>query len=182
MGLLQAIFDRLSGKTNVEPTIAIAIADDGTGDPIDAGKPTPLRADPTTGALLVSAPTTGAGTLVTIRPSTASSSSVYESGRVLKASAGTFRRLRVEVSAALASNTYYLQLLTASASVPADGAVTFLRSPVAIAHTNGTASHAEIDEGDAGIEFTVGCTACISSTQLTKTAVASAAFFDGSVV
>lgn len=127
-----------------------------------------------------------AGTLPTAvtnpSPSTPSSSSAYESGRVLKASAGTFRSVSVQMSPALASGTYYAQLLTASATVPVDGAVTFLRAPRAIVHTIGSAETENFYEGDSGITFTVGCTVCVSSTQFTKTAVASAALFDGSVL
>lgn len=115
-------------------------------------------------------------------PSTPSSSSAYESGRVLKASAGTFRSVSVQMSPALASGTYYAQLLTASATVPVDGAVTFLRAPRAIVHTIGAAETENFYEGDSGITFTVGCTVCVSSTQFTKTAVALAAIFDGSVL
>lgn len=114
-------------------------------------------------------------------PSTPSSSSAYESGHVLKASAGTFRHLYVQLNDALPSGTYYVQLLTGSASVPANGAVTFLRPPQTIVHTLGQAEGANFYEGDSGIEFTVGCTACVSSTQFTKTGVASAALFAGSV-
>lgn len=61
MGLLQAFLDRYSGKANVEPTVAQAVADDGSADPIDAGKPSPLRADPTTGALIVATASGGSG-------------------------------------------------------------------------------------------------------------------------
>ncbi len=115
-------------------------------------------------------------------PSTPSSSSTYESGRVLKASAGTFRSLYVQLDPALPAGTYYAQLLTASASVPVDGAVTHLRPPQTIVHVLGQAESANFYEGDAGITFTVGCTACVSSTQWTKTAVAAAAIFAGSVL
>jgi hypothetical protein len=41
--------------------VATAVADDGSADPIDAGKPSPLRADPTTGALIVSTASGGSG-------------------------------------------------------------------------------------------------------------------------
>lgn len=61
MSLLQAFLDILSGKKNIEPKVATAVADDGSADPIDAGKPSPLRADPTTGALLVSTASGGSG-------------------------------------------------------------------------------------------------------------------------
>lgn len=61
MSLLQAWLSRIFNKTNLTPTIATAISDDGSGDPIAVGKPSPLRADPTTGALLVSSSGGGGG-------------------------------------------------------------------------------------------------------------------------
>lgn len=114
--------------------------------------------------------------------STPVNSSALEGSRVLKASAGTFRSLYVQLDTALASGTYYVQLLTASATVPANGAVTFLRPPQTVVHVQGNAESANFYEGDSGIEFTVGCTACVSSTQFTKTEVASSALFAGSVL
>lgn len=63
MGLLQAILDRISGKTNVEPNIATAVADDGTGNAIAAGKPSPLRVDTTSGALKVTTAGSAGGTV-----------------------------------------------------------------------------------------------------------------------
>lgn len=114
-------------------------------------------------------------------PSTPASSSAYEAGIVLKASSGTFRSCYIQLDPALATATYYAQLLIA-ASVPPDGAVTFLRPPYAISHTNGSPSEFEFNEGDSGIEFATGCVACVSSTQFTKTEVAAAALFAGSVL
>lgn len=117
-----------------------------------------------------------------LSPSTAVSSSALEGSHVLKAGAGLFRSLYVQLDAALAAGTYYVQLLTASATVPADGAVTHLRPPQTIVHALGQAEGVNFDEGDVGIAFTVGCTACVSSTRFTKTEVASAALFAGSVL
>lgn len=53
MSLLQAFIDRFLGRTNPAPQVVLAVSDDGTADPVDAGKLSPLRADPTTGALIV---------------------------------------------------------------------------------------------------------------------------------
>jgi len=126
---------------------------------------------------------TGGSQIANSSPSTpVSSGNAYEGSRVLKASAGTFRSLFVQLDPALAGGTYYVQLLTASAAVPGDGAVTFLRPPQTIVHTLGQAESANFYEGDGGIAFTVGCTACVSSTQFDKTEVASAALFAGSVL
>ncbi len=119
---------------------------------------------------------------VTVSPSTPASSSALEASHVLKASAGTFRSLYVMLDASAPSATYYVQLMTASATVPANGAVTFLRPPQTIVHTMGAPDGVNFDEGDSGITFTVGCTACISSTQFTKTLSGSYAFFSGSVL
>ncbi len=122
------------------------------------------------------------GQVVTLPPSTAVSSSALEASRVLKSSAGTFRSLTVMLDASAPTGTYYAQLGRASATVPANGAVTLLRPPLTITHLNGAADFATFDEGDAGIEFTVGCWTCISSTQFTKTVAGSYALFSGSVV
>ena len=134
-------------------------------------------------ALALDSTLTGGTQVANPSPSTpASSGGAYEGSRVLKASAGTFRSLFVQLDPALAGGTYYVQLLTASASVPTDGAVTFLRPPQTVVHTLGQAESANFYDGDAGIAFTVGCTACVSSTQFTKTEVASSALFAGSVL
>lgn len=50
MSLLQALLTRFAALVNPTPTIASAVSDDGSGDEIDAGKPSPLRADPLSGA------------------------------------------------------------------------------------------------------------------------------------
>lgn len=131
-------------------------------------------------ALATASPASGGGT--TITPSTPASSSALEASHVLKASAGTFRSLTVMLDASAPDGTYYAQLGTASATVPGNGAVTLLRPPMTINHVNGTADFAVFDEGDAGIAFTVGCWACISTTQFTKTAAGNYALFSGSVL
>lgn len=123
--------------------------------------------------------------LVKFTAATPSSSSAYEKGRVLKSSAGTFLSLFVELDASLATGTYYVQLLANSATLPADGLVgtlTHLRPPQRIDHTTGTASSANFYEGERGIAFSVGLSACVSSTQFAKTEVAGAALFAGSVL
>ena len=54
MSLLQAFIDRFLGRTNPTPQVVLAVSDDGTADPVAAGKLSPFRADPTTGAILTS--------------------------------------------------------------------------------------------------------------------------------
>ncbi len=116
-------------------------------------------------------------------PSTpASSASALEASHVLKASAGTFRSLFAEIDASAPTATYYVQLLTGSATVPDDGAVAFLRPPITVVHVVGTPDYVTFDEGDSGIAFTVGCTACLSSTRFTKTIAGAYGLFAGSVL
>lgn len=124
---------------------------------------------------------TAGGLAVTLVPSTPYNSAALESSCVLKASAGTFRSLLVEIDSSAPTGTYYILLMKGSASVPADGAVTVLRSLEA-AHTNGTTSIWSLDEGDAGILFTTGCTACLSTTRDTKTEAGDYGRFAGSVL
>lgn len=123
------------------------------------------------------------GQVVTLPPSTPYSSAALEASAVLKGSAGTFRSLTVMLDATAPTGTYYAQLGTASATVPVDGVVTLLRPPQTINHINGVADFAVFNEGDAGISFTVGCWACVSTTQFTKTVIGgNYATFAGSVL
>lgn len=117
-------------------------------------------------------------------PSTAvDSGGALAKSLVLKASAGVFRSLYVQLDPTLATGTYYVQLLTGSTTVPADGSVTHLRPPQTIVHTLGAAEGVNFDEGDSGIAFAVGCVAVVSTTQFTKTLVGSdCATFAGSVL
>ncbi len=152
---------------------------------LGSGATSVCRIEAVEGSIEITGSGTGGGggtTTVIVSPSTAASSSALEASHVLKASAGTFRSLYVMLDATAPSATYYVQLLTASATVPVDGAVTFLRPPQTIVHTMGTPDGVNFDEGDSGITFTVGCTACISSTQFTKTISGSYALFSGSVL
>ena len=57
MALLQGFLDMLRGKKNVSPSIATAVSDDGLGNAIAVGELSPLRADPATGALIVTGAT-----------------------------------------------------------------------------------------------------------------------------
>lgn len=114
-------------------------------------------------------------------PSRAINSDAYEGSRVLSATPGTLRSVFIQLDPALPTATYYAHLLIASA-VPADGVVTFLRPPFAVAHVNGNPTQFVFDEGMAGIAFGTGCVICVSSTQFTKTEVPNAALFAGSVL
>jgi hypothetical protein len=55
MSRLTTWIDRILRRTNLESTIATTIADDGSASAVSPGDPTPMRSDPSTGALLTSA-------------------------------------------------------------------------------------------------------------------------------
>ena len=143
------------------------------------GEPVTAQCD-ALGNLLVTTSSAPTAT-VTLEPSTASNSTAYEAARVLKASSGTLRSCFIQLDPTLATAIYYVQLIRDSA-IPGDGAVTFLRPPFAVDHTNGDVTQFYFDEGVAGMVFTGGCVACVSSTQFSKTGVANAALFAGSVL
>ena len=107
-------------------------------------------------------------------------SAALEASSVIKASAGTLYKITGRIDSTAATASYYVQALNA-ASVPADGAVTFLIFPVKVAHTTGTDSYFDIDitdgSGGGGAHGSTGLVWCVSSTEFTKTisgAVASA--------
>lgn len=100
MGLLQAFLDRYSGKANVEPTVATAVSDDGSGSAIDAGKPSPLRADATTGALKVTA---AGGSGGTVAQGTGSAASPWG---VQGVNGGALERLATRADQATAQTTF----------------------------------------------------------------------------
>ncbi len=114
-------------------------------------------------------------------PSTPYSSAVLETSAVLKASSGTFRSLHVEVDASTPDGTYYILLMSGSATVPANGAVTLLRPPQTVVHVYGVPDYVDFFDAD-GILFTTGCTACISTTRFTKTISGAYCLFAGSVL
>lgn len=77
MSLLQAFIDRVLGRTNPTPQVVLAISDDGSADPVAAGKFSPLRADPTTGELLVKSSGGGGGGGGAVTQSTGSTSTPW---------------------------------------------------------------------------------------------------------
>jgi hypothetical protein len=77
VSLLQAFIDRVLGRTNPTPQVVLAISDDGSADPVAAGKLSPLRADPTTGELLVKSSGGGGGGGGAVTQSTGSTSTPW---------------------------------------------------------------------------------------------------------
>ena len=95
-------------------------------------------------------------------------SAALEASSVSKNSAGIFYGIFGRIDSTAASATYYLQILNA-ASVPADGAVTFLINPRKYVHTTGTDTNIDIDLRNGGISAGTGIVWCLSSTEFTKT-------------
>lgn len=94
---------------------------------------------------------------------------------VMKAAPGRLRWLRVQIDSSGATDIYYLQIWNLAAA-PADAtavtAANTLHAVVAIPHTNGTDTSPLPFYFEDGLEFEVGCTVGISTTQFTKTAAA----------
>lgn len=95
-------------------------------------------------------------------------SSALEASTISKASAGRFYGISGYIDATAASGTYYLQVLN-HASVPSDGAVTFLLTPIQIVHNIGSPTYFDIDYRNLGIFASTGITTVMSTTQFTKT-------------
>jgi hypothetical protein len=121
------------------------------------------------------------GASFTPEPSTVYNSSALEASAILKASGGTFRSLTAQVDATAPTGAYYVLLMSGSATVPVNGAVTILRA-LRVDHVNGVTDTVSFDEGDAGVAFSTGLTVCLSTTWPTKTISGSYCTFAGSVL
>ncbi|MFA5376074.1 MAG: hypothetical protein WC455_10045, partial [Dehalococcoidia bacterium] len=95
-------------------------------------------------------------------------SAALEASSVAKASAGVIREFDGRIDSTAPSATYYIQFLDA-ASLPADGAVTMLRTPVKVIHTTGADSLVAVDFLANGLTASSGIVWCISSTEFIKT-------------
>lgn len=95
-------------------------------------------------------------------------SSALEASSVTKASAGNLKYFSGRINATAPTGTYYLQILNAS-SVPADGAVTHLVTPIKLQHLNLTDTPIVIELPDNGVYASTGIVWCLSSTEFTKT-------------
>ena len=94
-----------------------------------------------------------------------------EASSVTKASRGYLGKVFGRIDSTAGSATYYFQILNA-ASLPADGTVTFLISPLKIIHTNGVNSTFDIDFTPQLVPASSGIVWCVSSTEFTKTITA----------
>lgn len=95
-------------------------------------------------------------------------SAALEASHLIKASAGNLDAYRIEIAPGAGTATYYLQFFN-SATLPPEGAVPDLVTPITVSHTTGTVSTKEKDFGDNPIYFSLGCYLVVSSTQYTKT-------------
>lgn len=95
-------------------------------------------------------------------------SAAIESSSVSKASSGNVFKAAGRITSTVPTAEYYFQLLN-STTVPANGAVTFLMTPIKIDHTFGEDTFWDIDLTPAGLPATTGISWCISTTEFTKT-------------
>jgi len=98
-------------------------------------------------------------------------SAALEASTVTKASAGLLRQITGRIDSSAGSATYYLQAYNAS-SLPADGAVTMLITPIKIVHTTGTNTNFTVDLTMNGVYASTGIVVALSSTEFTKTITA----------
>lgn len=103
-------------------------------------------------------------------------STALEASSVSKASAGIVCKFYGRIDSTAATATYYVQLMNAS-SLPANGAVTFLVTPIKIQHNTGTDSYFDIDltgdDANSCVTASTGIVWDLSSTEFTKTISAS---------
>jgi hypothetical protein len=95
-------------------------------------------------------------------------SAALEASHILKASPGCIRSLSVRLDSTAASATYYIQILN-SATLPAEGAVTHIRTPYKVQHVVGLDDIIELDFTDNGFYGSAGIVVVLSTTEFTKT-------------
>lgn len=99
-------------------------------------------------------------------------SAALEASSVTKASAGNLYWVSGRIDSTAPTATYYYQILSA-ASLPADGAVTFLVAPIKLQHVTGTDTPIIIGEPNNAVTpiagSATGLVECLSSTEFTKT-------------
>lgn len=112
--------------------------------------------------------------------SVAFTSTALEGGRIVSAAPGTLVSLSARIDSTLASGTYYVQVHNAAAE-PANGTSAFLLRPFKVVHVSGLDDDLSFDIPSKGVKANVGVYVCISSTEFTKTIVASSGSFEGMV-
>jgi len=96
------------------------------------------------------------------------SSAALEASSVSKATPGYLVTAFGRIDSTAGTDDYYVQFMD-SATVPADGTVTFLCAPIRIAHTTGTSSTIDLDLKREYVYGASGIAWCISTTEFTKT-------------
>jgi len=96
------------------------------------------------------------------------STSALEASSVISAAPCKVYEVFGRIDSTASSDDYYLQLVNA-ASLPGDGAVTFLAAPIKVAHTTGTDTTVDVGFGEHGIAASTGAVWVISTTEFTKT-------------
>lgn len=121
-------------------------------------------------ALTLSAPVTSTTYNLSLDKSAA-----LEASSVTKASAGNLYWVSGRIDSTAPTATYYYQVLSA-ASLPSDGAVTYLVAPMKLQHTTGTDTPIAIGNPSNAVTpiagSATGLVECLSSTEFTKTITA----------
>lgn len=99
-------------------------------------------------------------------------STALEKSHVISADPATIRSVYVRVDASYATDDLWVQVYNAT-SLPADGAVTNLCTPVKIQHVTGTDSTRILDFGAEGRFASTGLVIAVSTTEFTKTLIGS---------
>lgn len=95
-------------------------------------------------------------------------STALEASKIVKATPGNLRSATVRLDSTAPTATYYVQFLN-SATLPADGAVTHLVTPIKLVHTLGVDQSFSIDLTDCCINASAGIVVVLSTTEFTKT-------------
>ena len=96
-------------------------------------------------------------------------SAALEASTISKNTPGRLYKYNIRIDSTLANGTYYIQFMN-SATLPADGAVTFLTAPIKKVHVSGTDDYITDDFSlVGGIYASAGIVMCISTTEFTKT-------------
>lgn len=95
-------------------------------------------------------------------------SALLEASHVIKAKPGTFYEYAARLDKSAPTGDYWIQVIDA-ASLPGNGAVTFLTGSVKCPHVNGTDDYPFMQIGSEGVVATAGIVIALSTTEFTLT-------------